>query len=219
MPTKPLLPQAFWFQLAFRSPRVDGMVVEGDERLLELPEGCRLPDLAGLEGKTSWVEVRTGWNPRGLGLVFTAQGVAKPQLLFQPDGFASAVILIDTRDTRDISRASRHCHRFIARLDPSPGHKLEVQVAQKPIARAAADAPMARRECISARAGLTTEGWRLELFFQAEALHGFDPETNRRLGFAYRVSDQSRDDQYLGVGREFPVEDNPSVWSTLELVD
>ncbi len=99
------------------------------------------------------------------------------------------------------------------------GRVLEARVVQKPIARATSDAPIAPRDKTTARGWLAEGGWRLDLLFQAEALHGFDPETNRRLGLAYRVSDQIRDDQYLAVGREFPVEENPSLWSTLELVD
>jgi hypothetical protein len=59
----------------------------------------------------------------------------------------------------------------------------------------------------------------LERFLWAQALNGFDPDTNRRLGFAYQIADHVRDDQFLGVGREFPVGDNPGLWSTLELGD
>ena len=80
-----------------------------------------------------------------------------------------------------------------------------------------ADAPTCQIETLSARAERLSGGWRLELFFPAEALHGFDPETNRRLGFAYQVSDPDREDQFLGVGREFPIGEDPSLWSTLEL--
>ncbi len=57
----------------------------------------------------------------------------------------------------------------------------------------------------------------MELFFNAAALHGFDPETNRRLGLMILVSDPELGEQFLGVGREFPVETDPSLWATLEL--
>jgi hypothetical protein len=50
-------------------------------------------------------------------------------------------------------------------------------------------------------------------------MNGFDPELNRRLGFAYRIADFVRADQYLTVGKEFPVGENPSLWSTLVLRD
>ncbi len=78
---------------------------------------------------------------------------------------------------------------------------------------------MARNGLIESRAENLRDGWTLEVFLPAQALNGFDPETNRRLGFAYQVSDHVRQDQFLGVGRDFPIGENPSLWSTIELKD
>ena len=91
--------------------------------------------------------------------------------------------------------------------------------AQRPIARALADAPLSRPGLIESRAELSRTGWTLELFLPAQVLHGFDPDTNRRFGFAYQIADHARDDQFLGVGRDFPIGENPSLWATLELGD
>jgi hypothetical protein len=124
---------------------------------------------------------------------------------------------IDTRDTRNVHRATRFCHRFVATLRPGKGRALEVDVVQKPIARAVADAPTAKPGTVQSRAERTLSGWRLELFFPAESLHGYDPETNRRLGITYQVTDPDRGDQFLGVGREFPIGEDPSLWATLSL--
>jgi hypothetical protein len=96
---------------------------------------------------------------------------------------------------------------------------LTVSAAQRPIARALADAPLCRSEQLFARAELSRTSWTLELFLTAQALNGFDPDVNRRLGFAYQVADHIRDDQFLGVGRDFPLGENPSLWATLELRD
>jgi hypothetical protein len=127
---------------------------------------------------------------------------------------------VDTRDTRDVSRATKFCHRFAAQLRlREPGRKLGVEVVPKPIARAVADAPLSRAGLIESRAELSRSGWTLEIFLPAQALHGFDPDTNRRLGFAYQVADHVREDQFLGVGRDFPIGENPSLWATVELRD
>jgi hypothetical protein len=218
----PLLPQAFWFRLALPCPRIDGLPRSGKGRLLDLPEACRLPDMATLEGKTSWTEVRVAWNPVGLAIAVEATGksgriVYDPQRPQASDGLQ---VWIDTRDTRDIHRATRFCHRFLALLVPNgSGSGLGVDMSQKPIPRAVADAPLCRPDRFQAKAETIRKGWRLELFLPAEALHGFDPETNRRLGFAYQVCDPERDDQYLTIGREFPIGEDPSLWVTLELRD
>ncbi len=216
----PLLPQAFWFRLAIPCRRIEVLPRSGPRgRLLDLPESCALPDLAQLEGGRSWAEVRVAWNPAGLAVSIEATGKLGP-IHFEegPTLSNGAQIWVDTRDTRGIHRASRFCHRFAAKLAQGGSRTaLDVELAQRPIARAVADAPMCAIETLSTRAERLSDGWRLELFFPSEALHGFDPETNRRLGFAYQVSDPDREDQFLGVGREFPIGEDPSLWSTLEL--
>ncbi len=218
----PLLPQAFWFRVSIPCQRVDGLprtVPRG--KLLDLPESCALPDLAQLEGGRSWAEVRIAWNPAGLAVAIEATGKLGP-IHFEegPTLSNGAQIWIDTRDTRNIHRASRFCHRFTAKLAPGGARTaLDVELAQRPIARAVADAPMCAIETLTTRAERLSDGWRLEIFIPSEALHGFDPETNRRLGFAYQVSDPDREDQFLAVGREFPIGEDPSLWSTLELLE
>ena len=96
---------------------------------------------------------------------------------------------------------------------------MDAQVAQRAISRAVADAPIGRADNIPARVELGRTSWLLELFLSSQVLNGFDPDTNRRLGFAFQITDFVREDQFFSVGRDFPVGDNPSLWATLELRD
>ena len=221
--TTQLLPQAFWFRLAIPCRRIDGLPRTGRrERLIDLPAACRLPTTAPLDGFAAWADVRVAWNAAGLAVAVeaTTRPGARAAAEDLPERMDGIQVWVDTRDTRTVNRATRYCHRFAARLRGLTARgELGVDVQQKPIARAVADAPIARGDLLQARAERLKAGWRIELFLPALALHGFDPETNRRLGFAYQVSDPDREDQFLGVGREFPVGENPSLWSTLELCD
>jgi hypothetical protein len=222
MTTKQLLPQVFWFRIATTCSHVADIPRSADPvRLLNLPEVCALPDFSRLEGGADWAEVRVGWNVRGLGVTVLANGVSDQQLVRdRPEGFAVVNLWLDTRDTRNVSRATKFCHRFTARLEVAASRRqLNVDVTQRPIARALADAPICRPQIIEARAELLRTGWVLEIFLPIQALNGFDPDTNRRLGFAYQIADHVRDDQFLSVGREFPLGENPSLWGTLELRD
>lgn len=216
-----LIPQAFWFRLSFPCPRVDGVPRPGEKgRLLDLPASCRVVPTVALEGREPWSEVRVGWSPRGLAIGVEVTGKASPirHDPFLADASDGVQLWIDTRDTRDIHRASRFCHRFSAVLVPDRAKKsVSVQCEQKPIHRALADAPLAKPGSIQARAEANKTGWSLELFLAAESLHGFDPDTNRRLGFAYQVTDPDRGDEFLTVGRDFPIGEDPSLWATLEL--
>jgi hypothetical protein len=214
------LPQAFWFRLAASCPLVEAIPRPGPRgALLDLPGSCALPDLSALDGRPQWASVRVGWNAGGLGIAVLADGFpGKTPGPVVPEKFAEVQLWIDTRDTRNVSRATRFCHRFAATITLGRDRKsLSCELAQRSIARAVADAPISSPDRLSSRTAIDRSSWSLEVFLPAIALHGFDPETNRRLGFAYQVSDFQREDQFLGVGREFPLGENPSLWATLEL--
>lgn len=223
MSTSSLIPQAFWFRLAVPCPRIDGLPKTGEKgRLLDLPESCRVVRTAEFEGKEPWSEARVAWNPSGVAFQFEVRGKFSkiqhdPLMADASDGVQ---LWIDTRDTRDVHRATRFCHRFSFTLSPDKTHKnVGVIAAQRPIHRALADAPLAKPESVRTRAEAIAKGWRLEIFIGAEALHGFDPETNKRLGLVYQVSDPDRGDEFLTVGRDFPIGEDPSLWATFELRD
>lgn len=221
MSTSTLIPQAFWFRLSVPCPRIEGVPKSTEKgHFLDLPESCRVVPFGELEGKKPWSECRVAWNSSGLALQFQVSGKVGP-IQYDPnlaDLFDGVQFWIDTRDTRDIHRASRFCHRFSAILVPEKGKKsVGVRFEQRPIHRAQADAPRAKPESIRARAEAVRGGWWLEIFLGAEAVSGFDPETNKRLGFCYQISDADRGDEFLTIGREFPIGEDPSLWSTLEL--
>jgi hypothetical protein len=161
------------------------------------------------------------WNAEGLGIAVEVSGKSQP---IQTDPYAiggrdEVELWIDTRDTRDVHRATKFCHHFLTHFrGAKPGSSLEVDVEQRRLHRALADAPTARSELVRTWAEPTRHGYRLEVFFPAVTLHGFDPDTNRRLGLYYRVGDPEQGDQFLSVGREFPVGEDPSLWATLELL-
>jgi hypothetical protein len=221
MSKQALIPQAFWFRFASTCPRIDNIPKTRESgRLLDLPEKCALADIGQLDGKERWAEVRVAWNPGGLAIAVLATGVSPVQLSgARPEGFANAQFWIDTRDTRTVNRATRFCSRYVARLEAKRSErKLIVKASQQPVVRATADSPRCDPQLIVTRAELSKNAWTLEIFLPAKAVNGFDPETNRRLGFAYQISEFVREDQLLSVGRDFPVGENPSLWSTLELV-
>lgn len=231
MPRTDLIPQEFWFRLAIDCPEMNVGKTQKQKptagtraAAIQLPATSILPNFQALGGRESWFEVRAGWEPGGLALAFEIFGKTRP---IQSDPYAiggrdEIEIWIDTRDTREIHRASRFCRRFLVTFPESEkSGPLKADVAALKIARAQTDAPPLKPGLIDARAETTPDGdgYRLTLFFPAEALHGFDPETNRRLGFAYRIGDPERGDSFLTLGREFPIGEDPSLWATLCLVD
>jgi len=111
--TETLLAPTFLFRFSVPCLYFDGKWTAGG---VELSEEYRLPCFAELEGARVFGEVRAGWNEGGL--FFTARVEGKRQTpwcrdsrIEDSDGLR---VWIDTRDTHNIHRASRHCHSFAA---------------------------------------------------------------------------------------------------------
>jgi hypothetical protein len=220
MPTSLLLPPSFWFRLALQAPFVERIV--SPSGTVELPESCALPPFGKLEGEetASLSRVSVGWNETGIGLLVEFSGKPKSFVASRANVRDFVDVCIDTRDTREIHRASRFCQRFTA-LIVREGRKsdLEVTLTPEAISRALADPPKADLSKAVRHAEIQNQGWRLGLFFPGSCLHGFAPETNRRLGLMVRVMDPQRGMEYLGVAQPgFAMLDDPSLWATLELI-
>lgn len=76
---------------------------------------------------------------------------------------------------------------------------------------------MSRASLLQSVSRATRSGYELEIWTPAECLQGYDRDSNPLLGFYYAVKDAELGEQFLTVGREFPFDHDPSLWSTLEL--
>lgn len=189
------------------------------------PESHRLVSSSELAGFNDWADVRCGWSPGGLAFVFECPEPARAR-----SGMVRLDLWIDTRNTRNIHRATRFCHQFRLEFDPTiaisrtrgPNDSMApgAEISQIRINRALADAPIGPRTArYSDLANGKKGGFRLAVCFSDEALNGYDPDVNRALGFAYRLSAPSLITQRLGPGNEFPVAEDPSLWTVLQLID
>jgi hypothetical protein len=215
-----LVPPRFLLRLAHPCQYVKGVPREDDDRLLDLPESCRLDNLAAADGRTNFADVRLAWNDFGLALQAAVTGKDQP-----PQGDADrprhsdgVTVWVDTRDARAGHRASRTCHQFHFLPAAAGPDRDEPAFVQTKIHRALQDAPIAPAGAVPFRCDRIKGGYRVEAFLPAAALAGFDPEEHPRLGVYYAVRDSERGEQTLGVGSEFPYAEDPSLWHVLELV-
>src|SRR5262249_22889721 len=125
-------------------------------------------------------------------------------------------IWLDTRNTLSIHRAIRFCHHFVFLPADEPS-RIPATAIQLPIALAKEDPPFKHAGLLQAESRTVPGGYVLQAWLPAESLHGYDPESNPLLGFYYVVRDAELGEQYLTVGRDFPFDHDPSLWSTLEL--
>ena len=216
----PVVPHRFLFRYQLAVHRVDGLPRRGSS-LLDLPAECALPDLSDLDGARPFGGLRAAWNAEGIGFSVRVSGKKMPMACDprEPAESDGLQLWIDTRPTQTIHRASRFCHYFCV-LPQGAGRRGDDAAAfQLPIALAREDAPQARPENLRASCSRSSDGYLLETWIAAEALHGFEPESNPRLGFYYCLRDAELGEQFLSVGRELPFAHDPSLWATLELVE
>lgn len=218
----PIVPNRFLVRMSHPCPYVKDAPrdTDDDDHLIELPEAARLDNFAALDEQANHADLRLAWNEFGLAVQVEVSGRGQPPVcdsdkVQSSDGLR---LWLDTRDARAGHRATRYCHQFA--LLPSGGgsDKDEPFLAQLKINRALQDAPAADLADIPFRAHRSKGGYRLEAFFPAAALYGFDPAEHPRLGVYYAVRDGELGDQFLGVGWDFPITEDPSLWAVLELV-
>jgi hypothetical protein len=213
-----LIPASFLLRLSYPCRFVAQMPNEDEDSLLDLPEACRIENLAAADGLTNFADVRLAWNAAGIGLQVEVRGKeAPPQgTPDRPRGSDGVTLWIDTRGDRTGHRASRYCHQFHFLAAAGGSDKDEPLFLQTKINRALQEAPLTGE--MPLRVERIKGGYRLEAFVPAAALNGFDPEEHPTLGFFYAVRDLEHGEQTLSVGAEFPFSDDPSLWSVLELM-
>ncbi len=215
--SEPLLPTRFLFR--FAAPCVH-QEVTWKVRGLELPEECRLPTFGELEGQAAFADVRAAWSDEGL--VFTVSVEGKKQALWcrenrveDSDGLQ---LWIDTRDTHNIHRASRFCHRFVF-LPAGGGRSSDEPVADQLLVDRARENPNpVRPGQLKVAVQKPAGGYRLSAWIPAEALTGFHPADHPKVGFTYYLFDREFGEQSFSIGSQFPFAADPSLWGTMELV-
>ncbi|MEX0712110.1 MAG: hypothetical protein WD278_07150 [Pirellulales bacterium] len=86
------------------------------------------------------------------------------------------------------------------------------------INRARENAKPVRPGQLAVRREKRVDGYLLEAHVPAAALTGFDPSENPRLGFTYAIFDRELGEQTFLLDNQFPYQEDPSVWATLDLV-
>ena len=211
-----LVPHRFLFRYSFPVSRI-GTVPKS----LLLPKKYQLPDLAPIDEMESFAELRIGWKRECLLLNVLVER-SGTEFHFDPSDVRKrdgVRVWLDTRNTQSIHRANRFCQQLQITAVEASGSKLAPLVRSIPISRAKEEPAAMDVGKIEAKAETTKSGYRMLIRVPAECLSGFDPDVSSKLGFCYHVQDSSAGEQHLTVGNEFPFESDPSLWSTLDLIE
>lgn len=185
-----------------------------------LDEECRIIGLEELDGRRAFADVRFAWNEKGFAFRVRVEGKKRPLRCdvgrpLESDGLQ---IWIDTRDTHNIHRAGRFCHRFVFLPAGHSRRSAEPWAEQVAINRARENPHTVSSGDLHVKSENRIDGYLLEGFISAAALTGFDPSENERLGFTYLLFDHELGEQTFSCPHPFPYHEDPSLWGTLDLV-
>lgn len=215
--SEPLLAPTFLFRFSIPCRRCDPLwSAKGGE----LGSQYVLPSFGELEGRPKFADLRAAWSDEGL--LFTLQVSGKRQSVWcrssRIDDSDGLHVWIDTRDTHNIHRASRFCHRF-AFLPTGGGSSENEPLARLVVINRARENPKSVADStLRIRSNIHAGGYTLQAHIPAGALTGYEPSEHPRLGFTYAVVDRELGWQTLTMGSEFPIDEDPSLWGSLELV-
>lgn len=184
----------------------------------ELGEEYRLPHLGQFEAQIEFADVRIAWHAKGL-LVSVAVTEKKQSLWCRPSELLDSdglQLWIDTRDTHNVHRATKFCHWFV--ILPASGPRDEKPlVSMLKINRSRADSPTINRSKVKSWSKITKKGYELRAFIPSETLHGWDANEHPNIGFNYGVLDRELGWQTLAIGPQLPIQEDPSLWQSLNL--
>ncbi|MCM2369787.1 hypothetical protein NB063_04045 [Rhodopirellula sp. ICT_H3.1] len=189
-------------------------------RGLTLPESCRLPSFGALSGGPIFADLRVAWAPEGIGFTVKVAGKrampwCRDTRLDESDGLH---IWMDTRNSPNIHRATQHCHRFLW-LPAGGGPQRERPVARLiPINRARGNPKPIGDKVLQIHAAPKHDGYEMSGLIPAEAMTGYDPIDQPRMGFFYAVADRELGYQAFTLSEAFPVVEDPSLWGEAALI-
>ena len=180
-----------------------------------------IPCFEEMNSGTSFADVRLGWSEKGIGLTLQVTGKqqsvwCKQTKLGESDGIH---MWIDTRDTHNIHRATRFCHRFFFMPQGIGVRQMDPFATMLKINRAKEESSSMNRGKLEIRSQIKKDGYVLHAFIPRESLFGFAPDDQRQIGFCYAINDRELGWQCFTLTPKFPIAEDPSLWGTLELVE
>lgn len=212
------LPRRAFFRFEFpihyvaQTPAIDGVMRKWTAKYL-------LPPLVELEGKPAFADVYAAWNEDCLLVAFDVperRGTlhCDPAGWWKHDGIR---VCVDTRDARDVKRATRFCHFFYLLPTGGGSNRKQPVVGMHRMSRAKEPPPNVDVSRIRVGVQIERRGYSLEAAIPTACLNGWDPAEHPRIGFFYKVKDSHHGDQHLTVDDELGWNVDPSTWATAVL--
>lgn len=174
-----------------------------------------LPTLTALSNESPFGSVYMGWNEQGISFMVD---VNQPYVLSRYPEVTkgdSIEFFIDTRDLKSSGFNTRFCHHFVFFPKEVEGHTAREMTHF----RSEDSHPLCEPALLKSCAQFYLKSYQLQVFIPKECLVGYDPVEFQRLGFNYRINRTVGHSQHFSAhSKEFQIEQQPSLWASLQLV-
>ncbi len=180
------------------------------------PAKYLLPDTSALCNEIPFAEVSMGWNEEGIHFHLLSRRPFIRSVYPSIQKGDSFEVFIDTRDMKSASFNTRFCHHFFCL--PSPTDE-EIQAGEITRFRTEDAHELCSPKELIVRSELFKKGYALDFIIPKQCLHGYEPEQFNRLGMTYRVNSYGANPQHFSASsQDYPIEQGPSLWSSVRLI-
>lgn len=175
-----------------------------------------LPSTAHLCDEEAFAKVSMGWHEDGITFYFSIDSPIKKISFPEVSKGDSVEIFIDTRDIKTSGFNTRFCHHFFFLPEPFEGQSAgEITHFRTEDSHELCDPHLLSCQMVKGN-----KSYAMHIFIPKECLHGYDSLQFNRLGFNYRINRAGGKPQHFSVSsKEFPIEQQPSLWSSVSLIE
>lgn len=206
----PNLRPASFFNIGFDCPYIP---FKGWEKVIEQSK-YKVPDTSFLCLEEPFAEMHMGWNEEGLAFAVHSSSPAEKSVLPDVAKGDSVELFIDTRDVKTAGFTTKFCHHFFFLPQEVDGEtRKEITRFRNEDAHELCNA-----HSLELATRMTSNGYVMKIFIPAQCLFGYDPKETMRLGFTTRINQYNGPSQHFSVVTdEFPIEQQPALWSSVKL--
>lgn len=181
----------------------------------QLARSCQLSNTSELGLEDSFAKVKLAWNRDGLLAEIDCSASFEKCSYPNIEEGDSVELFIDTRDVKTSGYNTRFCHHFFFLPEPLDG----VAAGEITHFRTEDSHSLCDSKKLLVKTEIKRRGYLMSIFIPSECLHGYDPDQFDRLGFTYRINRFDAESQHFSVSsHDFPIEQQPSLWASLKLV-
>lgn len=203
-----------FLQVRTRCPRLPSHSFPSLETVKKI-EPYLLPDLTNFCGDESFASVAMGWSPEGLEFQVAVQVPVEHVFYPAVEKGDSIELFIDTRDVKTAGTNNRFCHHFFFLPESLEGR----QAGEITKFRTEDKHDWCDPNELLVKVKKNAKGYIAKIFIPAQCLQGYDPEQCSSIGFTYRINRFGAISQHYSVdSQDFPMEQQPALWSSITLV-